>query len=72
MNATVTSDAAAQTLNNTASATDDQMESPVSATASIYVPSADLVLTKTVNNTKPVVKDIVVFTLIVNNHEMPN
>jgi len=68
VNATVTSDAAAQTLNNTASATDDQMESPVSATASIYVPSADLVLTKTVNNTKPVVKDIVVFTLIVNNH----
>ena len=35
----------------------------------IYIlPTADLVLTKTVDKTKPVVKDTVTFTLIVNNH----
>ena len=66
--ATVTADAAAKTLENRAQSIDDQMEDPVSATASIYVPSADLVLTKTVDKTKPVVKDTVTFTLIVNNH----
>jgi len=32
------------------------------------VPDADLVLTKTVNNAAPVVKDTVIFTLIVNNN----
>ena len=66
--ATVTADAAAKTLENTAQAIDEQMETPVIATASIYVPSADLVLTKTVDKTKPIVKDTVTFTLIVNNH----
>ena len=40
---------------------------PLSTTASIYVPSADLVLTKTVDNAKPTVKDTVIYTLIVNN-----
>jgi uncharacterized repeat protein (TIGR01451 family) len=66
--ATVTSEAAAKTLVNTASARNDQMEDPMSAQASIYVPSADLVLTKTVDNTNPTVKDTVIFTLIVNNN----
>jgi len=66
--ATVTGDAAAKTLVNTATARNDQMDDPVSAEASIYVPSADLILTKTVDKTKPTVKDTVVFTLIVNNH----
>jgi uncharacterized repeat protein (TIGR01451 family) len=66
--ATVTADAAAKHLENTAQAIDDEMEDPVSAIASIYVPSADLVLSKTVDNTTPVVKDTVTFTLIVNNH----
>ena len=68
VSATVTSEAAAKNVENTAQAIDEQMETPVIATASIYVPSADLVLTKTVDKTKPVVKDTVIFTLIVNNH----
>jgi uncharacterized repeat protein (TIGR01451 family) len=66
--ATVAGDAAAKTLVNTATADNDQMDDPVSAQASIYVPSADLVLTKTVDKTTPTVKDTVIFTLIVNNN----
>jgi uncharacterized repeat protein (TIGR01451 family) len=66
--ATVTGDAAAKTLVNTATADNDQMDNPVSAVASFYVPSADLVLTKTVDKSAPMVKDTVVFTLIVNNN----
>jgi len=66
--ATVTGDAAAKTLVNTATADNDQMDNPVSAEASFYVPSADLVLTKTVDKSAPMVKDTVVFTLIVNNN----
>ncbi|MDI9436819.1 MAG: hypothetical protein QM405_01955, partial [Euryarchaeota archaeon] len=65
MTATVTGDAAAKTLVNTATADNDQMDNPVSAVASFYVPSADLVLTKTVDKSAPMVKDTVVFTLIV-------
>jgi uncharacterized repeat protein (TIGR01451 family) len=66
--ATVTSDAAAKTLVNTATADSDQIVDPISTTASIYVPSADLVLTKTVDKTQPTVKDTVIFTLIMNNN----
>ena len=65
--ATVTGEAAAKTLVNTATV-DSEQQDPVNATASIYVPSADLVLTKTVDNTAPTVKDTVIFTLIVNNN----
>jgi uncharacterized repeat protein (TIGR01451 family) len=65
--ATVTSEAAAKTLVNTATARNDQIDNPVSAQTSIYVPSADLVLTKTVDNTKPTVRDTIHFTMIVNN-----
>lgn len=68
VNVTVLSAAAAKTIVNTANAICNYMEGPVSATASIYVPSADLVITKTVDNAKPVVKDTVHFTMIVNNH----
>jgi uncharacterized repeat protein (TIGR01451 family) len=65
----ITSDMAGTTIDNEATETQDEFtqESQI-ACASIYVPSADLVLTKTVDKTKPVVKDVVVFTLIVNNH----
>ena len=62
MTATVTGDAAAKTLVNTATADNDQMDNPVSAVARLYVPSADLVLTKTVDKSAPMVKDTVVFT----------
>ena len=68
MTATVTGEAAAKNLVNTATADSDQLDDPVTATASIYVPSADLVLTKTVDKTNPTVKDTVIFTLIVNNN----
>jgi uncharacterized repeat protein (TIGR01451 family) len=66
--AEVTSEAAAKTLVNTATADSDQIVDPISTTASIYVPSADVVLTKTVDNAKPNVKDTVIYTLIVNNN----
>ncbi len=65
--AEVTSEAAAKTLVNTATVDSNQIMNPLSTTASIYVPSADLVLTKTVDNAKPTVKDTVIYTLIVNN-----
>jgi uncharacterized repeat protein (TIGR01451 family) len=65
----ITSDMAGTTINNQATETQDEFtQESQSACANIYVPSADLVLTKTVDKTKPVVKDIVIFTLIVNNH----
>ena len=65
----ITSDMAGTTINNEATETQDEFtQESQTACASIYVPSADLVLTKTVDKTKPVVKDVVVFTLIVNNH----
>ena len=66
--ATVTGEAAAKTLVNTATVDSAQLDDQVSAQASIYVPSADLVLTKTVDKTQPTVKDTVIFTLIVNNN----
>jgi uncharacterized repeat protein (TIGR01451 family) len=66
--ASVTGEAAAKTLENTATVDADQLSNPLTATASIYVPSADLVLTKTVDKATPTVKDTVVFTLIVNNN----
>ncbi len=68
VSATVTSDAAGKTLTNTLQAKDDQMVNPVSTTASIYVPSAALELTKTVNNNTPKINDTVLYTLIVQNH----
>ncbi|KAF5086412.1 hypothetical protein DSECCO2_57210 [anaerobic digester metagenome] len=65
----ITSDMAGTNVTNNATETQDEFtQESQTACASIYVPSADLVLTKTVDNTKPVVKDIVNFTLIVNNH----
>ncbi len=65
----ITSDMAGTTINNQATETQDEFtQESQSACANIYVPSADLVLTKTVDKIKPVVKDIVIFTLIVNNH----
>ena len=65
----ITSDMAGTTINNQATETQDEFtQESQTACANIYVPSADLVLTKTVDKTKPVVKDIVIFTLIVNNH----
>ena len=66
--ATVTGEAAGKTLVNTATVDSAQLDDQVSAQASIYVPSADLVLTKTVDKTQPTVKDTVIFTLIVNNN----
>jgi uncharacterized repeat protein (TIGR01451 family) len=68
VSATVTADAAGKTVTNTLQAKDDQMVDPVSTTASIYVPSAALELTKTVNNDTPKVNDTVLYTLIVQNH----
>ena len=44
------------------------MVDPVSTTTSIYVPSAALELTKTVNNNTPKINDTVIYTLIVQNH----
>ena len=68
VSATVTADAAGKTVTNTLQAKSDQMVDPVSTTASIYVPSAALELTKTVNNSTPKVNDTVLYTLIVQNH----
>ena len=68
VSAIVTSDAAGKTVTNTLQAKDDQMVDPVSTSASIYVPSAALELTKTVNNSTPKVNDTVLYTLIVQNH----
>ena len=66
--ATVTADAAAKHLVNTAQAKNDQIITPVTTTTSIYVPSAALELTKTVNKTTPKINDTVIYTLIVQNH----
>ncbi len=68
VSATVTADAAAKTLTNNLQAKDDQMVDPVSTSTSIYVPSAALELTKTVDNTTPKINDTVIYTLIVQNH----
>ena len=68
VSATVTADAAGKTLTNTLQAKDDQMVDPVSTTSSIYVPSAALELTKTVNNSTPKINNTVFYTLIVQNH----
>ena len=66
--ATVTADAAAKHLINTAQAKNDQIITPVTTTTSIYVTSAALELTKTVNKTTPKINDTVIYTLIVQNH----
>jgi len=63
----VLSAAAGKNVVNTATAIHNLTQDPVSTTASIYVPSADLVLSKTVDNSKPKIKDTIHFTLIVNN-----
>ena len=68
VSATVTADAAGKTVTNTLQAKDDQMVDPVSTTASIYIPSAALELTKTVNNNTPKINGTVLYTLIVQNH----
>ncbi len=52
---------------NTATAVHETLKDPVTTTATIHVPSADLAITKSVDNPRPLVKDKVVFTLIVNN-----
>jgi uncharacterized repeat protein (TIGR01451 family) len=44
------------------------MNIPVKTTTTIYVPSSALEITKTVNNKTPLVNDIVIYTLIVQNH----
>ena len=53
---------------NTATAVHETLKDPVTTTATIHVPSADLAITKSVDNPRPLVKDKVVFTLIVNNN----
>jgi uncharacterized repeat protein (TIGR01451 family) len=63
----VLSAAAGKNVVNTATAIHNPAQDPVSTTATIYVPSADLVLIKTVDNSKPNIKDTIHFTLIVNN-----
>ncbi|MEN6330126.1 MAG: Ig-like domain-containing protein [Methanobacteriaceae archaeon] len=59
--------AAGKNVINTATAVHETLKDPVKTTAKIYVPSADLAITKSVDNPRPMVKDTVVFTLIVNN-----
>jgi uncharacterized repeat protein (TIGR01451 family) len=66
--ATVTAAAGGKHLVNTAQAKNDQIITPVKTTAEIYVPSAALDLTKTVNKKTPKIGDTVIYTLVVQNH----
>jgi uncharacterized repeat protein (TIGR01451 family) len=68
VSATVTNAAGGKHLVNTAQARNDQIITPVKTTANIYVPSAALDLTKTVNKKTPRIGDTVIYTLIVQNH----
>ncbi len=55
-------------ITNTAKVVWDYMMNPKTASASIYVPEAFLTITKTVDNSHPMVNDVVHFTVNVQNH----